>query len=62
MKVSIKYTDGSVDVFYEGSTGGSWKISIYELDDFKVVSYVNFYNNEWWNAGTFHIDYCAVHY
>jgi hypothetical protein len=58
--VKIVYTDLSYDTYYESST--NWKTVIYDLDDNKIVYYVQFWNYEWWQGGILQVDYMEVNY
>lgn len=58
--IVIKYTDTSYDIHVESSA--SWKTVIYDLDNYKIVDYVQFYNHEYWNPGILKVDYIEVNY
>ncbi len=58
--ILIKYTDATYDIRTETST--NWKTVIYDLDDYKVVDFVQFFNHEWWYAGYLAVDYMEVNY
>jgi hypothetical protein len=60
MQVKIRYKDSTYDIYTESST--SWKTVVYDLDNYKIVDYVQLYNYEWWVFGIIAVDYMEVNY
>jgi hypothetical protein len=60
LDVKIVYTDDTYDLYNEYRT--STKTVIYDLEDNKIVDYVQFYNLEWWHGGVLKVDYMEVNY
>jgi len=58
--IQIFYTDGTYDSHSQGA--GGWRTVIYDLDNYKIVDYVKYYNLEWWYAGILQVDYVEVNY
>lgn len=42
LAIKVWYRGGGLDTFYEPSTGGSFVMKYYTLDNYKIVSYISF--------------------
>lgn len=60
LDVKIVYTDGTYDLDSENSA--SFKTIIYELVNYKIVDYVEFFNHEFWADSVLEVDYLVVNY
>ncbi len=60
LTVTIYYRDETSDDYQESIT--NWKTVIYNLDNNKVVWYVQFYSHTWWQRAYLYVDYMVVHY
>lgn len=56
LRIFVWYDDGTHDEFLESSTGGSYVMKFYNLDSYKTVSCISFYNAvHYWFGGQQHV-------
>lgn len=61
LEITVHYTDGTSDD-YDESQQSTYLTKGYGIDDYKIVSYISFVSNEWWNPGYLYLDLVIVGY
>lgn len=61
LQINVHYQSGSPTEYSE-TRQSTWLTKGYIIDDNRVVSYIHFINNEWWNRGHLYLDVVHVVY